>query len=239
MPKIANHKTILFELAKVMKNGALSQAVQSRDLGNALVDALKALQAKKETLRGLESLSQSVELISPDVQNLDRNALMEAAAEAMKLGGVLETANESNELREVSHSLAKIELLIKLISNRMMSAWQNRIRSEFRPHEKLAQVLARFSTLNPLAKRMANIAAKGRSLENAFPPAEQDREQFTKLLTERDEQLNELSRSDKGVDAQFLLKAAEGTANLRDLSPEILKWLSAQNALELFSVRLS
>lgn len=229
----------LSALEQALNSGDFQRAVQADQFGDALSQAVGALQEKAESLTTLERLASWVSLVAKKLTPAEvaevRNALdaLEAAAEKL--------AHENpsrEELQLIRSEMQTVGMRVDQVKGRLRAAWSLRVREEFAPPAQLAKALQHLPGQAELARRMAQTALAGLALDQRFP-AQAAREEFERRRAERQAQERELASV--GTDAErirFLIRVSEEKATLADLTPALQKWLAEQNALGLFKLRL-
>ncbi|RKH62079.1 hypothetical protein [Corallococcus aberystwythensis] len=229
----------LSALEQALDTGDFQRAVQAEQFGDALGHAVGALREKAESLTTMEQLAGWVPLIAKKLAPTEVAEVRTALDALEAIAGNLARENPTREaLQHIRVEMQTLVLRVDQVKGRLRAAWSLRVREEFEPSTKLAMALQRLPGQAELARRMAQTSQAGLALEQRFP-AQTAREEFERRCAERQAQERDLAGVGTDSDkVQFLIRVNDGRATLADLTPDLQKWLSEQNALGLFKLKL-
>jgi hypothetical protein len=225
-------------IEQALEDGSLAAAVQARQFGSALGAALSEV-SKCGAFDAAEEVVETLDLIGPDLTPGERRALEEALAPLRELASMLTSATDASTLGKIPATVRGADVAAGLIQRQLKDAWRRTLEAEFTATEKLGGVLERLPRLRAIGQRLVAAARNALALAAQLPSA-RARTVLDRCRADRDAARRELSADGAGdAPVAFLLSVADGKATLGHVTAEVLEWLGQEDALSLFSVRLS
>jgi hypothetical protein len=129
-------------------------------------------------------------------------------------------------------AVGKLELVIT-------EAWRKIVQDQFDPLAGTGALLEVIPATRSLGGQLKTVASKARTLAEHRVPAEEFAATIASLMTSQAELRNQVQTVSGGrpeID-HFLEALTENTATLRHMTPGVIAWLSANEALDAFAVR--
>lgn len=204
---------------------ALAQATSEIQKAEALPDRLANLDPVLRVLAKTTHLSANE--IAPDLDKI------------VGAGRELEQCVNAETLRDARFGVQAAQEAIQRIEKVVAKAWMARVRAEFLPLQSLGAVLASIPDTRKTGQELQRYATEALAEAGNGVPASSALQSFEKARAELSERLKLLNKL--GIDESvrtFLLELAGGDATLSNLTPDVLEWLRARNALARFRIQL-
>lgn len=226
---------VLGELESLLPE--LPMALERRSLGESLARVASLLNDIILAAQRLSDIFDTADLIGfGDVPEAAEK--MDDLSDAAKdMASLLINANDAASLHQIERDLPHFKSTIASALLAIKQRWRTEVAADYRPFLSLGQLLSKIDHSNSLGVRMVKL---GEDANASLSVTQAD--QF-KLAVERLIDTRRLLESEKTsftADEQvdnFLNGLAQGQAKLRSVSPDVFRWLSEHDALDLFEVR--
>lgn len=216
----------------------LTVALGRRKLGQEFDSLISVLNQSEEDLRGIDDIKKASNLASD--KDIDRTTIIRESNRLVTAARLLKNASSADEIREWRRNQWDVVIDSgKAILDLLRDIWNARCEKAFSEHKQLGEILKRFESTSDLGNQMVSVANNGLALKHTFPPGKGDYNKFNNMINNRNNQREKLAKigGTEGV-SQLLLKAADKSATLEDLTEETWKWLKNQGAAEIFRLVL-
>lgn len=161
-----------------------------------------------------------------------------ATDKAYSVGEDLAQANSSEDLDAIAADYSEVTTALSRVADALANQWKLCTERDFLPLIPVGQLLSRISGAETIGRGLISLAEEAQRLSQLSPAPDQLRLQVVTLKARREELLSEMRAftHDPEVDA-FLEGVTRGQATLEFVTPGVLAWLAAKNALGAFSVR--
>jgi hypothetical protein len=123
------------------------------------------------------------------------------------------------------------------VTRELHHAWEQWVAQTFEPASKLAELLRRFTPTKLVGNQLKAITASGLGLAPQFPPTDAQAERGKELRDAAEKLLDPLRQREDTRDLlQFLDAVLRGQATLENVTPTLMDWLRAHNALTLLRI---
>lgn len=229
----------LTELAQLVNSGRLRRAVEARTQAVERQDAQKELQHFEPHREKFVGASAVAHTALPFMDAGERKRLQGYARKIRALATQIgEAAKNERELRAFDRLLTDGKNDAENAAELLKQAFERSIEKTFRPLENLATLVSGIPSLEELGRDFAQLERESRQLTNKFPPTDVGLKRLNDLTARREEAMNRLSSSNAGAElTAFLVKVALREATLKDVTPNVRKFLDTQGASQLFRIR--
>lgn len=204
---------------------ALAQATSEIEKVGDLPGRIENLGPAFHALQG--TLQLPAKEVVPDLEKL------EAA------GNKLQQCVNSEALRDARFTVQEAQNALQRIEATVTQAWKIHVHKAFSNLGRLGEVLAGIPDTKAPGIELRQWAAQALKTTEIRIPSENVIQAFNEACAQIPKRLAELGGLgiDESVSA-FLLEAAQGTATLAAMTPEILAWLQSKQAQNRFSIQL-
>jgi len=228
----------LIELEELLPQ--LEAAMAANKLDDSAKRALEKLADAPRQAKRFEAFVLAISKMGQPWINLTRTALQDAVNEADEVGKALESANTSERIQDASDEfLDTLKPAIANLDRSVSSVWQRIAREQFEPFAGPGALLSKIPSTQSLGQRLLATAHRARALTERRVEAEELARMVAQLMSERGElraELQEVSEGQSEVDS-FIEALLHNEATLRHLTSDVLKWLTARDALDSFAVK--
>ncbi|MBX5227513.1 hypothetical protein HJC06_13930 [Rhizobium sp. NLR9b] len=226
---------VLEELESLLPE--LPMALERRSLGESLARVALLLNDITAATQRLSDICEISDIISfgevPEVVEKMDDLIEEAA----QLASLLMNANDAASLHQIERDLPHFKSTIGGALGAIKQRWRTQVATDYRPFLSLGQLLSKIDHGNCLGVRMVKLAEDANASLSVMQ-ADQFKLAVARLIDTR--ALLESEKTSFTADEQvdhFLTGLAQGQAKLRSVSPDVFRWLSEHDALDLFEVR--
>lgn len=208
------------------------------EYGAALSQASNAVQNLADVPRRLQSLRPAVPVLRQS-EHLAPGDLLADIEKLENAGRELEQCSNLDALRDARFSTGDVGEALKRVEDQLSRAWSARVESEFRPLQRLGEVLSQIPDTNAAGVELLTWAKHALALGRVGVPTADSLRSLAEANQARENRLDSLSSL--GVDSevrQFLLEVASRRASLASVTPGVLAWLHVKNAQARFYVEL-
>lgn len=228
----------LIELEELLPQ--LEFAMAANRLDDSAKRALEKLADAPRQAKRFEAFVATISSMGAPWIGSVRDSLKNAAYEADEVGKALQSASTSEQVRDASEEfLGTLKPAIANLERSVGTVWQRVVREQFEPFAGPGALLHRIPATQKLGERLLATAHKARSLSERRVEAEELAGAVAGLMAEKIElrdELRDVSEGQPEVDG-FIDALVQNRATLRHLTPEVLKWLTTRDALDVFAVR--
>ena len=208
----------------------LPSAMERQKLGQQLevsASKLRAGVAEAERLSALLALTVLLRVENKE-QLVD---LDDARNEAHRVGRVLATTEDANQLKEATDRYERDFLLaLKGIHRNVIQRWGEVVGREFRPLIQVGEMLEKLDPSSPLGREMTACGRAATSFQQ-ISNAIEFLTHIRAFLAKRDElQHRRRSEYGDGAIAEFINALAEDRAKLDMITPDVRRWLDSHGA---------
>lgn len=226
---------VLGELESLLPE--LPVALERRSLGESLARVASLLNDISFASQRLSDVFDTADLVGfGDVPEAAEK--MDDLSDAAKnMASLLINANDAASLHQIERDLPHFKSTIASALLAIKQRWRTEVAADYRPFLSLGQLLSKIDHGNSLGVRMVKLGEEA-NVSLSVTQADQFKLAVARLIDTR--ALLESEKTSFTADEQvdnFLTGLAQGQAKLRSVSPEVFRWLSEHDALDLFEVR--
>ncbi|CAN7751753.1 hypothetical protein [Rhizobium sp. LjRoot258] len=226
---------VLGELESLLPE--LPMALERRSLGESLARVASILNDISLASQRLSDVFDTADLIGfGDVPEAAEK--MDDLSDAAKnMASLLINANDAASLHQIERDLPHFKSTIASALLAIKQRWRTEVTADYRPFLSLGQLLSKIDHGNSLGVRMVKLGEDANA-SLSVTQADQFKLAVVRLINTR--ALLESEKTSFTTDEQvdnFLTGLAQGQAKLRSVSPDVFRWLSEHDALDLFEVR--
>ncbi|CDZ54377.1 hypothetical protein [Neorhizobium galegae] len=215
----------------------LPSALERRFLGEGLsrvASQLGEITAAAQRLSDIFEIARMIGFgsVPEEVEKMD-----DLIEDANHLASLLVTADNASALQEIERHIPLFKTTIGNAVTAIKLRWRSQVAAEYRPFQSLGQLLSKIDQTSTLGARMVELNQEA-AATLSVTQVDQFKAAIVKLIEKRAQLENEKTSftADQQVD-NFLTGLAQGQAKLRSVSPDVFRWLSEHDALDLFEVR--
>lgn len=215
----------------------LPDAVSRRSLGERLTEAVTKLRTADHLVERISSLIRIAALIDFGKSGHQKEALEDVTENAIDIGERLSAADSADALRSVLYDYeVTLRDAVRRLETLVGDHWRTIVRTQFQPLQGVADLLTRMNVEEGLGARMTAFTSK--ALNSGQLSAVQLLPMIDALRTEYDELQAERAAAVGSDDVgEFINALSESRATLKMVTPAVLAWLIAHDALDAFEVR--
>lgn len=215
----------------------LPQAKERRTLGESLARVASLLKDITLAAHRLSDTYDIAEMIGFGDVPEAAEKISDMSDIARHLASLLEGANDATTLHQIERDFPELKAAIGAAFSAMKQRWRTEVAAEYRPFLSLGQLLAKIDHDSTLGARMVKLGEDANTSLNVTQ-TDQFKQVVANLIDTRARLESEKTSftSDEEVD-NFLSALAQNQAKLGSVTPDILRWLSEHDALDLFEVR--
>lgn len=215
----------------------LPQALERRSLGESLARVgllLNEINASAQRLSDICEISHIIGFgeVPELVEKMD-----DLINDAEDLASLLMNAYDPVSLRQIEHDFPRFKAAISGTFAAIKQRWRTQVATDYKPFVSLGQLLSKIDHGSSLGARMVELGEDANASLMAAQ-ADQFKHALKRLIETRAllEQEKASFTAGEQVD-NFLSDLAQNQARLRSVTPDVLRWITDHDALELFEVR--
>jgi hypothetical protein len=214
----------------------LPGALSRRSLGERLTETVTKLRTADHLVERITSLIRIARQIEFGKSGHQKEALDDVTENAIDIGERLSAADSADALRSALYDYeVTLRDAVRRLETLVGDHWRGIVRTQFQPLQGVAELLTRMKVEQSLGARMTAFTTK--ALNSGQLAAAQLLSAIGELRTEFDalqaERAAAVGSDDVG---EFINALSENRATLRFVTPAVLAWLIAHDALDEFDI---